>query len=210
MTDDSLQIRDDDDENPPSSSLSKHQIQEIAKSQGFFISPGQAGDFISSLDKTWLEGEFNFLAYAAEKVQKSGKPENEHVRLFVKSWEQDYCIREYPEWRENKAVEATAQEERRQQEATANEKRRELDTARENKPPCKNCGSALPAEGLRGNCPSCGFDFIFIEDTGEWEFSKPRNLSEEYRNIIQGQGKHKTDTPPDDAPVAIPDSEIEF
>jgi hypothetical protein len=198
ITDDSIQLSDisiqknDDDNSEPSSSLYKYHIQKISKSLGFTISLEQANSFILNLsDKTWLEGEFNFLVYAAEKAKGAEKPHNEQTCLFVKSWKQDFCIQEYPAWRENKIAEAAMQAERDRQEAAAETERLRIARARAAGPgTCRHCGESLAApEGPRGSCPSCGYGYIFLEEKGEWDFTEPRSLAAEYERLIQSRNE---------------------
>ncbi|MDR0474925.1 MAG: hypothetical protein LBH43_14780, partial [Treponema sp.] len=168
---------EDDDDSRPSSSFSFCQIQEISKSLGFAVSPEQAKDFISNLpDETWLEGEFNFLVYAAEKVHRTEKPRDEQARLFVKTWKHEFCIQEYPDWR------AAAEKE-----AEEMEKRHRVDRARSDGPKtCGNCGTAVSApEGLRGSCPSCGYVYIFDEGQVMWQFTEPITLAKEFEKMYK-------------------------
>jgi hypothetical protein len=131
----------------------------------------------------------------------------------VKSWKQDFCILEYPTWKENKTTEAAAQ-------AEDQEKQQQLNYARENKPKCK-CGHSFEFTGEKGICTNCSNRCFFNYENGTWEFCEPLNLSEEYNRVKQNHRECEPDSirerePENDMeridnePVAVQTEEIEF
>jgi hypothetical protein len=185
-------------------------IQDTAKSLGFFLTDKQAQGF-HSLDPVWLSGDFNFLAFAAGRVKENtGKTHGDHERIFSKAWGYPNMINEFPAWQESKIAEAAAQEEQRRKEEIAKEKRQKLDEARNAGPQkCRNCGAAIAApKGFRGSCPSCNYDFLFNGDKGEWEFHEQYSLSEEYKKLLQRRSSETE--PTDDEPVAVRSEDLEF
>jgi len=169
-----------------SSSIFYEDIKELAKKHGFNLNENQAQNFINRLEPSLLAGKFNFIDYAAEKVKNSGKPEEDHIKLFIKACEQEFFIDEFPEWRKNKEEETAAEEKRQQEEAEEQERLNRINQAKENYPEtCDNCCASLAAlEGLRGSCSSCGWDYSFNEEQESWEFYEHRSLTEEFKNII--------------------------
>jgi hypothetical protein len=153
---------EEDDNEKPSSSFSEYQIQEKSKDLGFIISLKQAQDFISNLpDITWLEGEFNFLDYAAEKVRGSEKPHGDQVCLFVKTWTHDFFIQEYPMWREERI-----------REKEADERKRAFEQAWRNQPKtCVYCGGEVTEYNGNFHCiTGCSKICEFNRDSLKWEW----------------------------------------
>jgi predicted transcriptional regulator len=159
----------------------KH-IQEIAKSQGFFITSKQAKGFYR-LDPAWLEGDSNFLAFAAERIRANPeKSRGDKERIFAKAWSYENLLQEFPQWRESEITEAAKREEQGRIEATADEKRRKLDQARAKLPDrCDHCGKPFAPDAERGNCPACGWEYVFNENSCSFSFNEQRSLSEEFK-----------------------------
>ena len=173
----------------PSSPFFYLNIKKQAEDLGFTIYPKQAQDFIDNIDSAWLKGCFNFFDYVAEGVREKfpDLPQNEQTALFVDSWQKDFLIDNFPEWRKAKVAESVAREKRRRQEAEEQDNQRRLSAFKNNKPTiCKNCGGKLPViEGLRGSCSSCGWEIYFSENSGAWELCERQSFSDAFKKIAR-------------------------
>jgi len=136
--------------------INKLYILEVASRNGFVVTEGQAASFIIYISSDWLTGEFNFIDFVSERIKNSGKPHDEQVRLFVKSYKQDFYINEFPAWRAEK-----------EHSATETVKRKTFD----NSPGvCERCGGNLSrVNNGRLLCISCNSLFDF--ENGMWNFT---------------------------------------
>jgi hypothetical protein len=173
----------DDDSKTTTDILS---IQAIAKGNGFFLTDSQAGAF-HCLDPAWLSGDFNFLVFAAEKINAdTSKTHGDHERIFAKSWSYQNLLQEYPAWLKKKKTESIVREKSRQKAKTEQEKQRQLRELRKHKhKTCTHCGVVFKNIAIRGNCPSCGWDYILDEEKVAFVFREQINLQEAYRNMLR-------------------------
>ena len=134
-------------------------IQEEAKKHGFPIETPQARDFIfSDLNNDWFTGEYNYISYAAERAKDSGKPHNEQICIFIKSWSYGFYKQNFPAWRAEK-------------EAKKIRKITEAETeAAHNNPPktCELCGGELLQGHNRLKCSNCDSCFDFNAEKLKW------------------------------------------
>jgi hypothetical protein len=133
-------------------------VLELAKKAGFNLYGQQAQDFVNNIDNSWFEGEYNFISYAAERVRNSGFPKENHEKMFVASWKQDFITNSFLDWR----TEQIAEQARRATEA-------ETETEYNNRPLLCSCGSSelverSPDEWL---CLGCKSREIKFKD-GRW------------------------------------------
>jgi hypothetical protein len=134
----------------------KKSIQENAKGHGFIISEMQVASFIINItDESWLTGKFNFIDFVIERIKNSGKPYDEQVRMFVKSWDQDFYLQEFPAWRDEQLLKANNK-------AT----QAAIKSAYDNPPLTCKCGGELKSNGVRLLCFGCRSAMEFRD--GAW------------------------------------------
>lgn len=158
---------------PPQTTTTIQKFLEASKKAGFILD-GKAADTIlatTDISPDWLDGSFTFPEYAADQIKTDpkyrDKPQRELKRLYISSLTWPDFREGFPEWRDR-------QQRDTERTAAAEKDRHRIDTARKNKPKtCRNCGASLPLEGEWGNCFSCGWDYLFDTEKGEWQFNKP-------------------------------------
>ena len=146
----------DDSTDDQTTTINSQHIQEVAKTQGFIITPRQARDFIKNItDNSWLTGEHNFIDFVAEKIKANGYSHDEQIKMFVKSYKRDFYITSYPAWKI-------------EQESKANNKANQsaIESARDNPPQTCKCGGELKNNGSCLFCYECRNTFYFRN--GEW------------------------------------------
>ena len=156
-----IKQNDDDTENQQPAAIFLT-VQQIARSQGFYLSKKQANNF-HCLDPTWFCGEYNYLVFAAERIKSdsvySEKSHSEQERLFASGWKYEGWIAEYPIWLDDKLKTA---------------KNRVLKQLIDTPP--KICpGCSADTKGLN-ICPSCGGCIEFNEKIKEWVFTKAEEI----------------------------------
>jgi hypothetical protein len=158
-----------------------------SKKAGFNLDKKIAGEIITEnpIDPAWLEGPFCFTEFAADTVKEaySDKAPAEQKRLFISAFKWEDLREEYPAWREKREKEDEAKQ---RQEAAETEERRK-DEARRNPPEtCVHCGAILAPDDR--NCSSCGWMRFFNDESGEWGFQEPVNLSAEFKQYMARAG----------------------
>jgi rubrerythrin len=183
----------------PTTTINSQLIQEIAKSQGFFITTKQAKDF-HCLDPTWLAGDFNFIVFAAEKISSDkNKEHSDHERIFIKAWSYQNLVQEYPVWFKKKKAEAHALERNRQRAEAEQERQRALSAVKNNKnKTCTNCGTAFEDIDVPGSCPSCGWSYSLDEEKMAFVFCEHKSLSEAFDNMLRDKYGNATEIPSED------------
>jgi len=170
------------------------------KSLGYSLDNMAAQKILNTgIDPSWLEGSFTYPEYIDQAIKEkyADKPPEQKQKLFRTILTAEDRINAFPEWRKTREAEAVAQEEHRQREAATREKRQRIDEARSDKPKtCGHCGGAITIDSDRGNCPSCGWYYIFNEEKPAWEFNEPFNLSAEFKNILQNKSGGINTEPP--------------
>jgi rubrerythrin len=189
----------DDSKATQQTTTNSQYIQEIAKSQGFFISSKQARAFFC-LEPNWLIGEHNFLVFATEKIKAdTSKAQGDHERIFAKSWSYPNLLQEYPAWLEKKQAEAIAHEESREKEKAKQERQRLLSDLKNNgHKTCTHCDFTFENIAVRGSCPSCGWDYFLDEDKVAIVFMESLNLREAYENMLRDRHDNTSEIPSDD------------
>ena len=159
-------------------------IKNKIETQGFFLDDDDTARLIGELDSAWLCGDHTFIAFIAETVgQEYGdKPKREQHRVFRKLlFDAPNLREEYPAWR------------RQQENIDAFRGIKEArDAARDNHPTeCGNCGVKLRQWDGTWVCDHCGVQYIFNENSRNWDYHGPPegNLSELYRQQIHGEVK---------------------
>ena len=163
------------------------------KSMGYSIDRQKAQEILSmGINSTWLSGIFTYPEFIAEEIQRNypGKPLNEKRKLFIALLSKEDRKDEFPDWRKTCEAGAAAREERCRQQEADRERRRILDEARANPTACSHCGAAIAPDGERGVCPSCGYEYFFSEENGEWEFSKHVDLAAKFKDLINKKNSH--------------------
>jgi len=145
---------DDDDTKNHQSSVNFKNIKKTANSLGFFLNKKQANAF-HCLNPTWLQGSYNFLVFAAEKIKQdrvdSEKSHSEWERIFAAGWKCEWWLDEYPIWRENKLKSEVV---------------RSLDKIRITPPEkCPHCNADT---GEKQECPECKSIIIYCDDKKTW------------------------------------------
>ena len=144
----------------------------------------------TGIDPAWLSGAFTYPEYIAEAIQENyaDKPQEQRRKLFRALLTADDRKSDFPAWRESKTAKAATQEKRRQQEAVTAAEQKRIEQARADKPKkCDHCGATLAVDGERGTCPACGWDYIFNKGKAAWEFSEPRDLVAEFRELCSAR-----------------------
>lgn len=152
-------------------------ILESSKTVGFSMDAKKIKEIINSgIDPSWLDGSFNFLEYAAQRVKTDylykDKPPQEQKRIFVAALKWPDLQEEFQKWRETRQREADRK-------VVADAKRHHLEQARAKIPKtCAHCGAALGSYQEWGICRECNYNYFFNEDSGAYEFEEKIDFSE--------------------------------
>jgi len=174
----------------------EHNIKNIAKLLGFFLTSKQAKEFLR-LDNSMLIGEHNFLVFAAERIREdTTKSRGDHERIFSKAWNYQNLIQEYPDWLIKKKIESKKELKKQREQAEEEERKRKLKKAFENKPViCSHCGALISIQGERERCDSCGWYTLFNNKKLVWECFEMRSLSEQFKNMIRDKNGNESELP---------------
>jgi len=180
----------------PQTTTTEHNIKNIAKELGFFLTSKQAKEFLR-LDNKMLIGEHNFLVFAAERIREdTTKSRGDHERIFSKAWNYQNLIQEYPDWLKKQKIKAEANKLKQQKDKEEKERKRKIKTAFENKPTvCSHCGAPITVQGEREQCAVCGWLCQFNEEKMVWEFFEMASLSEQFKNMIRDKNGNVSELP---------------
>jgi len=155
----------------------------------FCISERKAKELCTDIDPSWLSGTFTYPEYIAEAIRENypDKPQDQKNKLFITLFTAEDRKAMFPQWKQEQETAAAEQEAYRQKEAAEQEHNRKLEVLKKAGPQsCENCGTTIEAPNtIRGECPSCGYYYIFNEEIEAWEFSEPFNFSAALKETLK-------------------------